>query len=130
MFCLKNLSIKHDENKRTIGRLTIPVLIRLVSRTAQHRLQVAILQALYVLSFDVENCHMMHRENVQRMLENFSHGSYRAEIRKLVTEVSEGAVLGQGRTRLLAHRCSPHRSGSGTRRPQCAARRDGRARGA
>jgi hypothetical protein len=75
IFCLKNLAIRHEENKRTIGRLAIKLLLSKVLERAgngsKDQLLVDVtLRCLYVLSFERLNCEIMVKEKVEKQLQS------------------------------------------------------------
>ena len=73
IFTLKNLAIKHNENKRTIGRLGIPSIVQIVKSSNNGILVDVALRCCYILSFNRNNCHILHRERLQEVFENPSH---------------------------------------------------------
>jgi len=86
IFALKNLSIRHEENKRTIGRLAIETLLNIVygimdEEKSRILIDVA-LRCLYVLSFERSNCKILELNHVDKVLQ--AHQTSFPEITKQI----------------------------------------------
>eukprot|EP00753_Platysulcus_tardus_P016008 PLAT5370.2.p1 GENE.PLAT5370.2~~PLAT5370.2.p1 ORF type:complete len:862 (+),score=500.89 PLAT5370.2:1-2586(+) len=95
-YTLRNLCVRNDSNKKTIGRLAIKTLVGLARDGAGGPLLYAIFQCIYMLVFLRQNCHLLHRERfIDDVLPQFSSvegpmGRLISMIRTKFLERSEG----------------------------------------
>jgi len=75
IFVLKNLCIRHDDNKRTIGKLAIDTLCgiiatqkKLVEGGEDFMLVDVALRCIYVLAFDRNNCKLLKMNHIDKTL--------------------------------------------------------------
>ncbi len=92
IFALKNLAVRSDENKVTIGRLALEALLGIVDTTPNdERFRILVdvaLRCIYVLSFERANVKILRRLNVDKVLQS-RHSAFLEITRAIQNKLSK-----------------------------------------
>jgi len=80
---LKNLSLHHNVNRKTIGRLSIPMLLLIIAtdeklkeNTDPYNLVEAALRCICVLTFHRQNCQILKKLNIDQIIDKRSEEGF------------------------------------------------------
>ncbi|GBG24704.1 Alpha-1,3/1,6-mannosyltransferase ALG2 [Hondaea fermentalgiana] len=94
IYALKNLCIKHADNKLHVGLVAIHKLVQIVAQTSQASsiqqiLTDVTLRCLYVLSFHPDNCVLLRKHEILKVLQSkqgTSFSEFRVQIQRKLNE--------------------------------------------